>query len=135
MAKVDISDLRKPAVLAALYNNSRPFGGSILEYETGAMTEEEARAQMGPGRGRHRKLDFDYLKGRRLKVDLSGDSFDSRDYDRELGEGFAARVIENLRMTGNVGRIPPLLVPVPTHVPSEHFTVRDEANAIVAYAF
>jgi hypothetical protein len=107
MAKVDISGLSKAAVLATLYNNSRAFNTSVLEFESGDMTEKEASEYIGRGLN-PKKLDLDYLKGRRLKVNLRGESFDSRAYDSELGEGLAARVIENLRKTGSVGRIGPL---------------------------
>lgn len=44
---------------------------------------------------------FDYLKGRVMKSDLSGDDFDPQLYDRDNGDGAAARVIEELRKTLN----------------------------------
>jgi hypothetical protein len=38
-----------------------------------------------------------YLKGRVMKVDLSGDSFGPWLYDRDNGDGAAERVIAELR--------------------------------------
>ena len=40
---------------------------------------------------------FDYLYGRVLKVDLSGDGFDERLYDRDCGEGAAQRAVDSIR--------------------------------------
>jgi hypothetical protein len=108
---IDISGLNKEAVLAALYNNSRPMGMGFIHYDPAPMTIEDARsiihdrgddvhAQLG---GKFRQgygpdtYNFDYLKGRVLKVNLSGDAFNDELYDRDLGEGAAQRVIDKLR--------------------------------------
>ena len=40
---------------------------------------------------------FDYLYGRILKVDLSGDEFDERLYERDNGRDSAARAISFLK--------------------------------------
>lgn len=103
--KVSIKDLDKATVLAALYNNAKPMGMGFLHYTAGDMTIEEANkclelgddsARMFPGIGR-KKLYFDYLKGRCLKVNLSEDEFDAWGYDRDYGEGAAKRVIAGIR--------------------------------------
>jgi hypothetical protein len=89
---IDITGLSKGAVLAALYNDSDSLGmgrlGNGVKWLTEADGDEHIK-QLG--------MRFDYLYGRVMKVDLSGDSFDPRLYDRDLGEGSAARVIETLR--------------------------------------
>lgn len=41
---------------------------------------------------------FDYLHGRVLKVDLSGDEFDPRLYDRDNGVGAAEHAVTSARM-------------------------------------
>jgi hypothetical protein len=72
------------------------------------MTVEEAAHHLaGPGDpSRGGKGTFDYLNGRVLKLDLRDDAeFDPRLYDRDNGEGKAARVIENLRRTGSFEEI------------------------------
>lgn len=87
---IDISKKDKAAVLAALYNNSRPQGLGMLHYDPKDMTREEA-AELLEQDGR-----FDYLKGRVLKIDLRGDTFNPFLYDRDLGEGAAQRVVDSI---------------------------------------
>lgn len=76
--KIDIAGLNKADVLAALFNSFRPQGAGFLN----VLTSD---------------LYFDYVLGRVLKVDLSGDSFDPRLYDRDNGEGAALRTINALK--------------------------------------
>lgn len=107
---VSIKGLDKAAVLAALYNGSAPVGLGFLQSRPGPMTVEEARAFIPAGDDRSRMfpelqkehLYFDYLLGRPLKVDLSGDEFDPRLYDRDNGQGRAERIVAELHasMTG-----------------------------------
>ena len=53
------------------------------------MTEAEAQELLDSG-----QTYFDYLKGRVMKIDLSGDSeLDPRLYDRDNGAGAAERAI------------------------------------------
>lgn len=63
----------------------------LLDFTPENMTEAEADKIL------ELETQFDYLKGRVLKVNLSGDSFDSRLYDRDLGEGSAQRVINSIK--------------------------------------
>lgn len=74
-------------VLAALYNGSKAQGLGFVQFDSKPMTEAEAATILT------RQEHFDYLKGRVMKVDLSGDSFDPRLYDRDVGEGAAARLV------------------------------------------
>ncbi|WP_447988396.1 hypothetical protein [Achromobacter spanius] len=86
---MDIKGFRKPAVLAALYNASRPLGMGFLQYDDAPMSEEEAEHLL-----KHQQY-FDYLKGRVMKIDLRGDSLDTWGYDRDNGAGAAERAILN----------------------------------------
>ena len=95
MEKIDISDLDKSSVLAALYNASKPQGMGFIDYDSTPMTKEEAEKIL---RG---QTDFDYLKGRVMKVNLSGDSFNPSGFDRDNGEGVAQEAISQLRETGD----------------------------------
>ena len=95
MAKVSLAGLDKAEVLAALYNASRPQGMGFLQYNPAPMTVEEAR-RIGPERY------LDYLQGRVMKVDLSKDELETWLYDRDNGEGKAAKVINELRVSKNV---------------------------------
>lgn len=91
MNKIDISKLDKAEVLAALYNASQPLGMGILHYTPGDMTKEEAMRLLSEGK------DFDYLKGRVMKIDLSDESFWPNSYDRDNGQGAAETAIAHLR--------------------------------------
>lgn len=91
--RVDIQDLNKADVLAGLYNNARSQGMGIQQYDPSPMSRDEARAIL-ESRG---AAYFDYLKGRVMKVDLAGDSFDPWGYDRDNGPGKAQRVVTSIR--------------------------------------
>lgn len=89
---VDTKGLKKSAVLAALYNASKPQGFGFLHFDPAPMTEKEAEKILKNG------TYFDYLKGRIMKVDLSDDTcFEERLYDRDNGNGAAQRAINRLR--------------------------------------
>ena len=90
---IDISGLDKAAVLAALYNNSRPQGMGLLHFDPTPMSVEAAREILDIDRPPY----FDYLHGRVMKVDLDSDELDPWGYDRDLGEGAAKKVIDSLR--------------------------------------
>lgn len=87
---IDITGMSKPKVLAALYNASKPQGMGILHYDPSKMGTMEAADLLS------RYTYFDYLKGRVMKVDLSGDTFDPWLYDRDNGENAAARAIAGI---------------------------------------
>lgn len=91
---IRLDGLDKAAVLAALYNRAEPRGMGLLHYNPKPMTVEEANA-IGPASY------FDYLSGRAMKVDLSGETLDPHGYDRYYGEGACQAVIETLRQTNN----------------------------------
>lgn len=105
--EIDIKGIDKAELLAALYNNSRPMGMGFLQARDGVMTIEQAQAEIKTGDdsarmfgkdGSHRELRFDYLRGRPLKADISGDSFRPWGYDRDNGgEGAAARIVARIR--------------------------------------
>ena len=96
---ISIEGLDRADVLAALYNDSKPQGMGFLHYDPKPMTRIEAQHELlatdsGPWPG-----DFDYLKGRVMKVQLKpgATEFYGHLYDRDLGEGAAARAISRLR--------------------------------------
>ncbi len=87
---IDISKLDKADVLCALYNNSRPLGMGVFHFTPEPMTADEANGLLNESKY------FDYLKGRVMKIDLSGDELDPRLYDRDNGNGAAHRAIANI---------------------------------------
>jgi hypothetical protein len=91
--EIDIKGLDKAQVLAALYNNAKPLGLGFFHATGATMTKKEAQSIINGQRG----LDFDYVKGRPLKVNLSGDKISTYLYDRDQGQGAAATAIESLK--------------------------------------
>jgi hypothetical protein len=93
---VDITGLDKAAVLAALYNNSKPLGMGYRHFDPADMTTEQARAIL------EKQTNFDYLKGRVMKIEFIGNSLDEWDYDRDNGRGACERVVNNVRQMKEV---------------------------------
>lgn len=84
---VDIKGLNKAEVLASLYNNAKP------QFDQKPMSVDEAEEVL------KETTDFDYLKGRVMKVNLSSDDgFEEWLYDRDNGYGAAQRAIDALRV-------------------------------------
>lgn len=97
---VNIQGLSKAAVLAALYNVARPQGLGLLHYTPEPMTEAEATVIVTAAEAHprpYRPLFFEYLNGRVLKIDLSGDELDPWLFDRDNGQGACADAIARLR--------------------------------------
>lgn len=97
--QVDIAGMPKGIVLAALFNSSpaltfsrRRIDGLWAGDPIGPGQGEELYREMGPR--------FEFLGGRLLQVDLSGDSFDPVRYDGCLGRGAAEAAIRPLREAG-----------------------------------
>ena len=94
MADVDITGLSKGQVLAALFNASAPQGMGFLQAANGPQVMDREFAEEIT----REYLVFDYLFGRPLKIDLSGQSFDPRLFDRDNGgTGTAQLIINQLR--------------------------------------
>jgi len=93
---ISLAGLNKAAVLAALYNASKPQGMGFMHYDPMPMTTEQAQQLLDSG-----QTYFDYLIGRVMKVDLSRDEFSPWGYDRDNGDGAAMKAITSLS-TGSV---------------------------------
>lgn len=89
---IDISKLDKCDVLAALYNASKPQGLGMLHFTPETMTRDQAEKLLAEDRPPY----FDYLQGRVMKINLAGDDLDPRLYDRDNGQGAAARAIATI---------------------------------------
>ncbi len=99
---IDISKMDEADVLAALYNASRPQGLGFLHFQPEPMSSEEAAELLKESRY------FDYLKGRVMKINffdakrpesernMPGMLQGERLYDRDNGEGAAARALAGL---------------------------------------
>jgi hypothetical protein len=92
---INIAGLDKAAVLAALYNNSFQLGMGVLHTRgQDGMTVEQAREELAAFGDR--RPYFDYLHGRVMKSEISGDSYDPWGYDRDNGLGAAANALAHL---------------------------------------
>jgi hypothetical protein len=86
---VSYGKLTKAEVLATLYNHALPRGLGIFAFVPGNMSVEEAERIVA------KETRFDYVKGRCLKVDLSGNKgFEEWLYDREYGQGTAQKAVD-----------------------------------------
>lgn len=89
---IDIKGLDKAEVLKALYDHSHVQGlGFLQAVPEGTVTVEYCRELL------KNSTYFDYLHGRVLKVDLSGDTFEEWLYDRDCGVGAAKRAVDSVR--------------------------------------
>lgn len=95
---VSIKRLNKAAVLAALFNSSHPQGLGFIHYSAEPMSIEVAEEICAT----QTRLDFDYLQGRVLKVDISGDWFNPSSYDRDNSPGAAEKAVNELRTQKDV---------------------------------
>lgn len=88
---IGIEGLDKAEVLKALYDNSHVQGLGFLQVvPDGTVTVKHCRQLLMHG------TYFDYLYGRVLKVDLAGDAFDERLYERDNGVDSASRALAPL---------------------------------------
>ena len=88
---VSIKGLDKAKVLKALYDNSHVQGmGFMHAVPEGVVTVRRCRELL------EMNTYYECLFGRVLKVDLSGDEFDERLYDRDCGEGAAQRAVDSV---------------------------------------
>ena len=92
MEMIDIKNLDKAEILAALFNGSQPLGRGFLHPQCDVQINREDAAKYLSVTTK-----FDYLNGRVLKIDLSGDSFDPRLYDRDNGTGAAEMIVNSIR--------------------------------------
>lgn len=102
MSEIDISQMDKAAVLAALYNRARPLGMGMLQFKPGDMSVEQARTIMTdgdssdyPSANEPQTTYFDYLHGRVMKINLAGDVLRTGCYDRDNGEGAAEQALRD----------------------------------------
>lgn len=93
--KVDIKDLDKSQVLAALYNAARPQGMGFCQYDPTPMDTIEAKEILNT------TTSFDYLHGRVMKLSLKENAFDSSLYNRDNGYNAAEQVIKSLKETND----------------------------------
>jgi hypothetical protein len=96
---MNIAGLDKAEVLAALYNNARQQGMGFLQTRGAeGMTVEQAREEIA----NNKRMYFDYLHGRVMKISLRGDELETALYNRDNGQGTAESIIAALRPNAKV---------------------------------
>lgn len=93
---VSLKGLNKTAVFVALFNKAKAQGIGVLHYTPTSMTVEQARERFGEC-----SEGYDYVDGRVMKVNLSGNELDTRLYNRDNGIDAAEIIIDALRDSGN----------------------------------
>jgi hypothetical protein len=92
--KVNITGLSKAVILQAFFNSTRPQGMGFISSLSGPDRLDIEGAEKIVSE----TLVFDYLFGRPLKLNLTGDSFDPWGFDRDNGgSGSAQKIIDRLR--------------------------------------
>lgn len=94
MNEVDISGLDKAELLVALFDESHQQGSGVYNDDSEGLPLDEAREML-------ENYDyFDYVKGRILKVDLSGDELNTSLYNRDNGAWAAEKVVDAVTKRG-----------------------------------
>lgn len=91
--EIDITGLNKAEVILALWKGSHAQGYSLLGLNVANPTIKDAERWIEE----NPLMYFDYLNGRVIKCDISGNSFDPRLYDRDCGVNAAAEAINKIR--------------------------------------
>lgn len=103
---IDIAGLDKPLLALRLWEGALPetLGRAPRDNVWAAVhvfqALQQKREDFVPLVGTY----IDYAFGRCLKVDLRGDTFDPRLYDRDHGTGCAARIVARLRQEVSSGQ-------------------------------
>lgn len=100
---INIRGLDKAAVLVALFTHAQPPQGIAALHHSAddTLSIDEANelsahpTNANPYTGQ--PYNIDYLKGRKLRSDLTYNEFDPTQYDLANGEGAAQRAIDSLR--------------------------------------
>ena len=94
MDEINIEGLDRAEILAALYNKSQQQGMGFLDQRGAKGMTKEMAAELLKNQDY-----FDYLQGRVMKISLKEGAKTLRPflYDRDNGQGAAARVIAKLR--------------------------------------
>ena len=89
MEKINIKGINKCDLVMALHAGSFNAQASIYFGSNPPLTPGDALAASGQY--------IDYLNGRVMKVDVSGNDFEPDIYDRDMGDGAAAKIVDLLR--------------------------------------
>lgn len=90
--EVDATGLNPAEVLAELYNNAKPIGMGIYQYDATAMTAEDAEKYLLGSKY------FEYLKGRYMKLNFNKyPIINVSSYDAHYGTGYAQQCLDRVK--------------------------------------
>lgn len=92
--KVDISNMRREAVLAALFNGTAPCGFGYFATQPSEYTREQAREDLMQKIKLNKSLYIDYLYGKRMKLSFGQDIVDVCRYNASSYENGQAIIKE-----------------------------------------
>lgn len=93
MGTINIKNISKAKLLAALFNRSKQQGMGFMDVRgANQITEQQAEEILSQSKGMY----FDYLYGRVMKIDLSKDEMSTFLYNRDNGPDAAEKVIQQL---------------------------------------
>lgn len=100
MASINIQNIDKAALLAALWQRAKTQGMSAWHTQAfnSTLPIETVERDIAECVAAKKRLYFDYYCGRVIKTDISGDTLDPWLYDRDNGAGAAAQVVAALRV-------------------------------------
>ena len=90
--KIEISHLTRAEVLMRLFNRARPYGYGSLRLYAERMTYEEAEEHIKRAEEEDNYY-FEYIRGRKLNIDLKGKVLYPAFYDREYGHRAAEKAL------------------------------------------
>lgn len=94
---IDIKGIKKSILLHQLWRFSQAQGMSFLSLPTRPMNEDAFKEIIEERQSEGADLYFDYLIGKVIKCDITGDKLDPWLYDRDNGEGKAETVVKFIR--------------------------------------
>lgn len=120
--KIDISGAEKWKVFQLLFNASKQQGMGLCDpHGVEPLSGSEARLYIKNTLSNGERLCFDYVLGRVMKVDISGDTLDSSLYDRDNGEGAAACALSNVLFRSYAKRAKAFGIELTRHVDESAF--------------
>lgn len=89
---LDVSDINPAELFAALYNHAKPLGRDHVHFVDETMTPSQAALILG-----EHGLNYDYFRGRVMKVKLGRMKLETGLYDRDNGQGMAKSIVDSIR--------------------------------------
>lgn len=107
--RIHLNGIEPGVFVAAFWNNARPEGGGRTEPMSSAEGQQifnaSSKTLQGPPHG-VAHADLTTVHGRQTRIECWGTYFISSGYDRHNGDGQLIRILQQVRATGAVDRLP-----------------------------